>query len=81
MNARKRRYACINEKTCVACGECEYVCPRGAAKVMNGTTAVVGFIAVRGPLFIAVRGPYHTRSRSSCPGCTLQLSHGPHQQQ
>lgn len=42
MNARKRRYACINEKTCVACGECEYVCPRGAAKVMNGTTAVVG---------------------------------------
>lgn len=36
-----RRHARINRKTCVACGTCETVCPRHAARVMHGCWAEI----------------------------------------
>lgn len=36
-----KRLATLNKKRCVACGECEYVCPRGAIKVYKGKFAKV----------------------------------------
>ncbi|MFQ7293185.1 MAG: 4Fe-4S binding protein [Monoglobales bacterium] len=31
-----KRYAVVNQATCVACGACEMVCPLGAVKVHKG---------------------------------------------
>lgn len=41
MGNLKRRYAAVDQRTCVACGSCEDVCPRGAVKVMKGSYAAV----------------------------------------
>ncbi|WP_366140581.1 4Fe-4S dicluster-binding protein [uncultured Desulfovibrio sp.] len=36
-----RRHARVDQKTCVACGTCETVCPRRAALVMHGCWAEI----------------------------------------
>lgn len=36
-----KRYAVVDEKTCVACGACEGVCPKEAVKVYRGCYAKV----------------------------------------
>lgn len=35
------RKANVNEKRCVACGECAYTCPKAAIKVKKGCFAAV----------------------------------------
>ena len=41
MSARKKRYAQVSEKECVACGSCVKVCPVGAISVYKGLFATV----------------------------------------
>lgn len=36
-----KRLARVNTKICVACGECQNVCPKGAARVFKGKYARV----------------------------------------
>lgn len=36
-----KRIAQVDKKVCAACGECVYVCPRGAVKVIQGKYAEV----------------------------------------
>ena len=36
-----KRYASIIADFCVACGSCEDVCPRGAARIIKGSCAAV----------------------------------------
>lgn len=38
---KSKKYACIDEKRCVACGACAKVCPRGAITVFKGCFARV----------------------------------------
>ena len=38
---KSKKYAEVNRERCVACGECQYVCPRDAINVKNGCFAVV----------------------------------------
>lgn len=41
MSGRKKRYAQVLEKECVACGSCVKVCPVGAICVYKGLFATV----------------------------------------
>lgn len=36
-----RKVAQVNQAVCVACGECAYVCPRGAVSIRKGCNALV----------------------------------------
>ena len=36
-----KKYACVDDKRCVACGACTNVCPRGAISVFRGCYAKV----------------------------------------
>ncbi len=36
-----RKNAQVDEKACIACGECVHVCPRGAVSIFKGCNAVV----------------------------------------
>lgn len=40
-SAKKRKKAVVDQKTCVACGCCVKVCPRGAIAVIHGIMAQV----------------------------------------
>ncbi|WP_054740151.1 4Fe-4S binding protein [Cellulosilyticum ruminicola] len=35
-----KRYAEVNKNRCVACGECMYVCLKGAIKIIHGRYAL-----------------------------------------
>ncbi len=41
MPVRKKKYASVREKECVACGTCTLVCPKEAITVPRGITAQV----------------------------------------
>lgn len=36
-----KKYAYVEKKRCVACGECAFVCPRGAVSIKHGCFAEV----------------------------------------
>lgn len=36
-----KKNAQVNEKVCVACGECVHICPRGAVSIFKGCNAVI----------------------------------------
>lgn len=38
---KTKKYACVDERRCVACGACANVCPRGAIAVVHGWFACV----------------------------------------
>lgn len=38
---KSKKYACVDEKRCVACGSCVNVCPRAAISVVHGCFARV----------------------------------------
>lgn len=33
---KSKKYACVDEKRCVACGACANACPKGAIAVVHG---------------------------------------------
>ena len=39
-SVKKRRKAFVDQEHCVACGCCVKVCPVGAIRIMQGTTAL-----------------------------------------
>lgn len=38
---KSRKYAVVDEKRCVACGECAVSCRKGAASIQDGCFAVI----------------------------------------
>lgn len=41
MKVKSKKYAVVDEKRCVACGECTFFCRKNAVSVKNGCFALV----------------------------------------
>ena len=46
MKVKSKKYAVVDEKRCVACGECTFFCRKNAVSVKNGCFALVTGVAV-----------------------------------
>ena len=67
------RRAVVREDTCVACGCCVKVCPRGAIQILRGITARVNRARCIGCGKCEPRCPYHLPIREKLKKCAQDM--------